>query len=352
MLSITDLKTRPGFPNSGLNVRHTKRGAIVIELDWWADPNRDRAWEAKMRAMFGDSEFEREYGRNWTVAAGKAFYPEWKLRTPERILALPKLFAGPVYRGWDFGYRRPACVWFQYSPRSRRAWILRELMPDDLDVWAFRDLVLYASGQRPIEYLAKEPRGLEWANKINEDPDYPNLPWFTSEPSHPLRFVDYSGPEANYHTAIVKKDQPERSSAEVLASAGIHLGIWGMEVKDRVSVVRKMLHFREDGYPAMLVDPACPITIKLFGGGLAFKQKSAQNPLPNEPNKDGFYEHIHDALGYGLCNVVELVDEEEVQRPDPIAVQEGRSFSMQRPDEALYNSIALKEMRGSWGDGF
>ncbi len=352
MKRVEDLPVRQGFPNSGLKIRHTKRGTIIIELDWWADPSLDHAWEGKMRQMFGDTFFEREYCRNWNVASGKAFYPEFKIRHEQRILALPKIFNGPIYRGWDFGYRRPACVWFQYSHKSKRVWVLRELMPDDLDVWAFRDLVLYASGERPIEYLAKEPRGLEWAKKIDEDPAYPNLPWFASSPSSPNQFIDFAGPEANYTTAIVRKDQPEKSSAAVLASAGIHLGIQGMEVKDRTDIVRKMLHFRADGYPAMLIDPACVNIVRLFMGGLAFKNKTNQDPLPNAPAKDGFFEHLHDALGYGLWNVVELVDEDEVQRPDPVPYQVGREILMRQPDSWDANSIALKEMRNTWGDGF
>lgn len=345
--------TRKGYPNGGLNIRRTKRGVIVIEMDWWADPGRDRDWELAMRRLLGDQTFEREYCRNWSIPSGLPFYPEFKQRVEQRILTLPGLIPGPIYRGWDFGYRRPACVWFQYSPRQRRIWALRELMPADMDIWSFRALVLYASGERPIEYLEEEPRGLEWMQRINEDPAYPKMPWFRSQPSDPLKFIDYAGPEANWKSAVVRQHEQERSYNEVLAAAGINLGIRGMEVTDRVEVVRKLLHFHDDGFPAMLIDPRCPLLIKMFNGGLTFKPKTASDPLPNVPNKDGFYDNIHDAFGYGVEQVVDLVAEEDVERALPIVVEMGnRELALIRPDQLQYNSIALKEMRVPWGDGF
>lgn len=348
---MTDPRVYPQI--DGMKVRHTKRGACVVELDYWADPTRNQTWAEEMRAVIGDVNFEREFKRNWKVAAGTAFYPEFKQDTDKRILVLPRLIKGPVYRGWDFGYRRPACVWFQYSKKQKRVWVLRELMPEDIDVWAFRDLVLYLSGQRTEEFLAKRPRALEWAQKLKEDPRYPNPPWFFSSPSDPLQFIDYAGPEANYHTAIVGQDQPERSSAEVLAAEGINLGIYGMEVSDRTLLIRKLMYLREDGYAGLILDPACKILIEAFLGGLPFKNPTKQNPVPTEPAKDGKYEHLHDALGYGIFNVVDLVELDEVWRPEPVITYEGRNVVPRNPDElVLGNSVALKELRDPWTSGF
>ena len=49
--------------------------------------------------------------------------------------------------------------------------------------------------------------------------------------------------------------------------------------------------------------------IKGFEGAIAYANPSPGNPLPEEAARDGTYEHIHDALGYGLLNIVALQDD-------------------------------------------
>jgi hypothetical protein len=46
-----------------------------------------------------------------------------------------------------------------------------------------------------------------------------------------------------------------------------------------------------------------------MSGGLRWKKPTPNDPTPKECAKDGRYEHSHDALGYGLVNMVPLTED-------------------------------------------
>jgi hypothetical protein len=50
-----------------------------------------------------------------------------------------------------------------------------------------------------------------------------------------------------------------------------------------------------------------------MSGGITFPVATPQKPHPDvdEPRKDGYFEHTHDALGYGVIGVVPAVDPEQ-----------------------------------------
>lgn len=311
----------------GVKVRRTPRGIVVFELDYVADPAKcDPAWAAAMRLkMPSDKEWRREFLRDWTSAAGDAFYPEFGLEPHRFIRRAPLVLDLPVCRGWDLGYRHPACVWFQRAPRSGRVWVLREIMPENIDTHSFRDLVLYLSGQRTLEQLQGRPAALAWVKKIQDDPRLPSPPWFEAPASGPIRWLDFSGPEALKVSATVEGETKERTDKAILEAEGIRLECFSMPISARESVIRRLLHTAPDGFPAVLFDPACPILIEGMNGGIAYPRPTKTNPDPREPDKDGYYEHLHDALGYALVNVVPAVPDAEVRRqPDRTVYQNRR----------------------------
>jgi hypothetical protein len=56
----------------------------------------------------------------------------------------------------------------------------------------------------------------------------------------------------------------------------------------------------------MVVHPSCEILIGGLAGGICYAKGTDANPRPEAPIKDGYYEHIHDALGYGVINVFSI----------------------------------------------
>ncbi len=234
------------------------------------------------------------------------------------IRRAPGLIDGqPVIRGWDFGYRRPACVWLQYSPRAGRVWVLRELLGQNIDTHSFRDLVLYLSGERSMEYLLRRPTAVAWVNALRLNPRMPPPPWFDTTGSA-LQFLDYAGPEALQRRAAVEGEDAARVDADILGEEGVRLGVYHTTVKAREKVIRRLLMTRPDGARGIFIDPACKDLALGLGGRITFKKASSEDPLPDGPAKDGYYEHLHDALGYALTNVVPATEE---RQPDPPAMQ-------------------------------
>lgn len=227
----------------------------------------------------------------------------------------------PIIRGWDFGYRRPACVWMQYSPKAGRVWLLRELLGQNIDTHSFRDLVLYLSGERPIEYLLRRPTAVAWVNALRANPKLPPPPWFDTTGAA-LQFLDYGGPEALQRRAAVEGEDAARVDADILAEEGIRLGAYHTTVKAREKIIRRLLMARPDGDRGLWIDPACRDLTLGLGGRITFKKASNADPLPDGPAADGYYEHLHDALGYALTNIVPATEE---RGPAPVAMRwEGR----------------------------
>lgn len=296
----------------GMHTRQTTSGFLAIELDYWADPNKTEQWRNEMEArMKNPARFRREYLRDWKTPGGAGFYPEY-LYIPEerRSFKVPNLLAGPIVRGWDLGYRRPACVWLQYSEQSNRIVVLRELMPADIDTHSFRDLVRYLSGEIGPETLT--PKALQWVERIRFDAERGQAydpPWFACQGSRPLEFLDFAGPEAQRISPTVEWDKKERTDAQVLEAGGVNLQIYGVSVEFRTETLRRLMRVREDGWPGIVLDPSCRIIRDAFEGKLVFKEKTPGEPLPNAPRKDGYYEHLHDALGYAVVNLVPPAEE-------------------------------------------
>lgn len=346
-------KDRFGFRTDipGFRVRRTSKGAFIVELDYWADPRKDEVWAEKMRrGMPSEVQWRREFMRDWTSAAGESYYPEFVARPEFYIRACMKLINAPIIRGWDFGFRHPACVWLQYSPISGRAWVLREIMPGGftnesgrIDTGSFADLVLYLSGQVPLEAIQGSPRALQVVNDINATEGMPKTPWFGGEGmAIPLRFLDWAGHEALQRGRHPEHDSKERTDADILASKGITLGAYYTTPKARENVIRKLLLSKSDGLPGIFFDPACRLLCEGFGGGIAYPKPTRENPDPGEPAKDGWYEHVHDALGYPLVQIVPVADLGAFA-PAPEMAYVGRSLEPVRND-----GFDLHELEEGW----
>ena len=296
---------------------------VCVTLTYRADPEKDSIeWLTAQAARMPDQRaVRREFLLDWTSAEGSAFYPNFA-DAPERFVSSNVTFDPKrvVFRGFDFGFRHPACVWMQTTEEGR-VHVLHDLLPSDIDTHSFRDLVLFLSGQtvRPgtsyniekeLTYLAKRPRAFDYAARYIRD-----SPWWTPagiRPSYPIPFFppgthfhNFSGPEAYRINAAVESNRKERTDAEVFESAGIYLDIAYQSVEAGETLIRKSLLDMEDDKPGLLCNPSAIHTINAMGGGVIYATPSKANPRPDTAAKDGFYEHIHDALRYAVTHVVD-----------------------------------------------
>lgn len=312
-------------------------GYIVVRLEHMADPVKASAeWlEARRRDMVDETGFQREYLLNWTSAEGDWFYPV-VARAPDKYIDLETPFFPylPVFRGWDFGFRHPSCVWSQLGPDGRLR-VLRDIVPADIDTHSFRDLVLFLSGQdlvvgappeAQIEALQRRPRAIEELVALEREPPLfdgaagvPNLrPYKIPFFPRGTRFLDFSGPEAT-KVQTFESEKGEKCDRDVLAAAGINLHMLWKPVSYGCRIIRRLLLAHRDGLgPGILFDARAENILNAFAGGLVWPKGTERQPEidKDEPWKDGFFEHCHDALRYTVVNVIDSVEAiEAMQKP-------------------------------------
>jgi hypothetical protein len=307
----------------GMSIKRAPSGFVIITLRHTADPaKRDPAFLEAIRVKMGDKAFRREMLLDWTAPTGASYYAEYEKNGGDaEYVHSAKGASGKrplILRGWDFGVRKPACVWAQYDPSMRRLWVLREMMPGwwdsrldsdyGIDIRSFRDSVLFLSGQLPSQALSE--RAIDLVNRIAESPDYP-VPtehgWFSGNE----QFMDFAlGREVNRR---METEEQLLTYADILSERGVVVTEANENWDVRETVMRELLTKRSDGWPGLFLDPACRILISGFNGGFQYAKKTKQNSLPEAANRDGYFEHLHDCLNYISVSMLSAVIRPETQ---------------------------------------
>lgn len=288
-------------PVHGMRCYTSLQGHRIIELDRWVDPTHTPEWEKEERKVYAsERDWRREHGRDWSSPAGFPVFPGFSELGAQRFIHMAtRLIKGPVFRGFDFGVRRPAMVCFQYDPTQDRVWYYREFMPHELQTHAFRDACRVLCNELPYGEAPEESR--RWVDMYAARPSGAHCPppWF------PLgtRFVNIAGPEAFSRQANAI-DKDEAVAADIFAHGGIELLLVSPKVLGRTRIVGRFVKLWPDGLPGMLLDPQMEEAIAGFTGEYSYPEPTAANPVPTEPRKDGHFENIMDALGYGTVGVV------------------------------------------------
>lgn len=212
----------------------------------------------KMPPSWRKKYLEGQYG---FTPDGKAFYEGFIENTHRRELThnIDKVFL----RGWDYGYHHPACVITQIDNCDRWC-ILKEIMGTDIILDKFADNVIATCNE-----------------------EYPNA-----------TFIDYGDPAGNQ-----VNDKTEKTSVAILKSKGIIVRSKKSEYRQRKEIIDKKLSTIIAGIPSLIVDKSCKVIIDGFLGGYHYPEKTEQKPIVEIPEKDGFYEHLINALEYIAVNV-------------------------------------------------
>lgn len=208
------------------------------------------------------------YGEWSFVAAGDPVYADFREEihvAKEPLIPVRKV---PIVRSFDFGYRFPACGWYQYHPSKDRTYKLAELMVPDCTIDIFAELVLAEERKR--------------------------FPGFNPQTD----FENVGDPAGNQ-----KGDKSERTSIEILASKGIgELRSSPTFIKDGLNLIRRELLVRDDGKPGYIVDPSCQLTQETYLGGYFLKEGE---DIPDD--KCHPYCDVADSDRYFFVNKVQIV---------------------------------------------
>ncbi len=304
----------------GLRAYTTPAGIRTIELDYWADPTHDEAWVQDVKKLYITSkDWRREMCRDWSSPAGDPYFPIFSEIGRDRYIHMAeRLIKGPVFRSLDFGGRRPACTWFQYSEKSDRVWLLREFMPHDLLTVPFREAVKFLSGEIPYESLPNTAQ--HWVDVYGAKPEGHHCPppWF---PPGTL-FINIGGKEAMQGQSNSSSPE-EHTVAEIFAAGGVQLLMVNPRVLGRNRLVGRTLDLRSDSWPGLFIDPQCEEMIQGFEGAFCYPSATMSVPVPVHPKDDGHFINLLDAFGYGIAAVVP-VDAEKPEAPPRLLGYNGR----------------------------
>lgn len=197
---------------------------------------------------------EGEWGSTFD---GQPVYREFKfnVHVKDRIEYNPDR---GLLRFWDFGYHRPACIFAQFDWQGRLL-ILREVLGEREEASAF---------VRRIKMLTAQ--------------FFPN----------PSDIRDYGDPAVAQHKDTGK-------TLHELSKEGIVMHFRVSKIETGQTLIRQHLNLMIDGEPAMQFDRrGCHILIAAMRGGYRLDDKG------EKAVKDGYYDHLCDALRYGCINTI------------------------------------------------
>lgn len=163
---------------------------------------------------------------------------------------------GTLFRLWDFGYNRPGVLFAQLRTDGRMQ-ILDEFMGHHIEGSKFIETVLQRTALK--------------------------FPTATA-------FMDYGDPAVVQH-----KDTG--SMLALLNNAGVLMRYTRTPFDVSIQVLRKRFESIIEGEPAILLDPSVRILADALGGGYHLKEDGIT------PRKDGYFDHLVDALRYGIWNL-------------------------------------------------
>jgi hypothetical protein len=162
---------------------------------------------------------------------------------------------GTLYRFLDFGYNHPACLWAQVK-KSGGMEILAEYKGSKVEGSAFADLLIRKTSEM-----------------------FPNA----------TRFLDFGDP-------AVAQTKDTGQMLAILNRAGILVRYQKTPFDISMNLLRKRFEMLDEGQPSVLIDDSCRLLIDGLAGGYHYKDDGVT------PMK-GLYDHLIDALRYGVYNL-------------------------------------------------
>ena len=245
--------------------KNARNKFAVIRVHYTADEvKRTKEWMAIARAGSSEVDWQREMEINFDQQRSSRVFPGYSENINFKPLQInPHL---PILRGWDFGYRHPAFVVTQVDAED--IWCIhRELLGTNIELENFIP--------KCLELI---PKTFKVRNSDGVDEEVE------------LKFKDYCDP-----AGVQKSDKSKRTSIEILKAFNIHPMYRYSKPEIRSKLIPKSTEIQ-----GILVDESCKKLNAGFLGGYHFPEDDDGNG--EDPEKDGYYEHLFDAAGYIAIN--------------------------------------------------
>lgn len=241
-----------------------------IFIPWDAHPKRDEDWyEEKQREMPTERDMRQEYPSEWKDAfqlPGDSVFGDEFDRTKHVISAKRDLSAAwPVVRGIDFGYHHGIHLWAEVQA-NRDIFVFAELDAEKQTTRSMMERAVVMDAELSVK-TKDAPAGVDPAGKAQTS----------------------TATESDHFT---------------VQSFGIRVMSQSVAPKDRVTLIKQL--FREG---RLFISEDCEYLIESleqaqWAKANAPKDSQSTDPILKETyEKDGYYEHPLDTLGYLVINV-------------------------------------------------
>jgi hypothetical protein len=238
----------------------------VIEVHYSSRPDRDETWKAKAKLGWSEDDWNRENELQMVQTGVTRVIADFS----EKLHVNPKLVYlrdSILYRGWDFGYHRPACAFLQIDPMDRAA-LLAILIGRDILIDKFADHVLQFTQTR-------FPGG-----GVQD-------------------FCDPAGTQVN--------DKSEKTSIQILNSKGIYPSYRKSAIEDGLNIMRRKFSTIIGERPAFQIHPRCQYVIDALIFGYIYGRDgiSIQGEGLNEYGEEerDYFKHGLDGVRYIFVNL-------------------------------------------------
>lgn len=261
-------------PCEGVWEWETPKGWHVLAIHYSADPSKrpgtpeGDAWIEEKKSDSSERDWKREMEIDFTIAEGDPFFPRFNRSVHIKPWQYDPTL--PIIRSWDFGRGHPSCVWSQKKPNGQIR-VMRSVIETQKDIFAFAPYVLSESQMR-------------WPGAT---------------------FIDCGDP------AGAQETDKGATTQILLIEFKINLHYRWSSNEEGWKMMEKSLIVREDGEPGILIDPRDnEDLIDGFAGGYKLDTgatgRDTEGRLKNSAKKDGWYEHVMDALRYAYIHCFKI----------------------------------------------
>lgn len=254
---------------------NTRNKFCVARVHYSCDPDKNTPeWLERAKAGVPERSWNREYEIAYDVFDGQPVYAGFN-EVHIQSFEYSREESEYVYRGWDFGRRRPATA-FAFINKLNQLCIRKEILGENESIKDF--------GWRVKNFSMSEFPGAKW-----------------------LDACDIAGKQLT--------DTAEFTSIQVLNNdpLNIYPTFRQSKIGYGIEIIAQRLAIRNDGLPGIIIHPDCKIMIDAFKGGYRYAEAKEGSSEKEEPVKDGYYDHLMDAFRYIVVNFLELASSNPAQ---------------------------------------